>query len=76
MAEGQQLLIAIDVGVGRLLKGQLHVEPEGLPRSRPAVSGFHDARASARHHFKAAGHGLSGHIQGERIDRIVFWRPS
>ena len=75
MTECQQLVVAIDVGIGRLFKGQLHIEAKRLASSSAPVGGLHDSRPSACHDLKARSNGLSGYLQGELVDRVVFRGP-
>ena len=60
IAKGEQPRVPFDEGVGRVLKGQLHIEAKGLARARPPVGCLHHAAAGPGHHLKTSGHRLGG----------------
>ena len=74
VAEIEQLGVALDVGVRRLLKGQLHIEAKGLAGAGAAVGGFHHTGTGTRHHLETAAHGLGSHLHRQGVHRVIFRR--
>src|SRR5690606_10239623 len=67
IAEGDELLVTEDHGIGALFPRQTDVQSEAVLESGPLVPGMHDARAGAGDHHVPGRGELAAKLHGEAM---------
>ena len=69
--EGQQVVAALDRGIGALLEGQGDVEAQAVVAPGALMGGGHDAAAGAGDHHQVVARQGGAQLQGHGVQRVV-----